>query len=50
MERANSLATYGGITLLKKGDWMGDKIVPFHCVNCGYIELYSEKIVDKTAH
>ncbi len=42
---------YGGqpIRLLEidKVRWIGNaggKVVPFCCSNCGYIELYSEKI------
>jgi predicted nucleic-acid-binding Zn-ribbon protein len=27
---------------LKKGDLLGDEIIPFYCKNCGYIELYKE--------
>jgi len=30
-------------TILKKGDFIGDRIIPFYCKNCGYIELFSEK-------
>ena len=36
------------ITILKKGDFIGDKIIPFYCKNCGYIELFNEKILDKS--
>jgi predicted nucleic-acid-binding Zn-ribbon protein len=25
----------------------GDRIVPFHCPNCGYIELYNGKNIKK---
>lgn len=32
-------------TILKKGDFVGDKIIPFYCKNCGYIELFSEKFL-----
>ncbi len=31
-----------GITLAKKGDIVGDEIVPYYCRNCGYIELYKK--------
>jgi len=34
--------TYGGISFAKKGDWFGDKIIPYYCKNCGYIEIYKE--------
>jgi predicted nucleic-acid-binding Zn-ribbon protein len=36
------------ITILKKGDFIGDKIIPFYCKNCGHIELFNEKILDKS--
>jgi predicted nucleic-acid-binding Zn-ribbon protein len=26
----------------KTDDWIGDKIIPFYCRKCGYIELYKE--------
>ena len=26
----------------KKGDEIGDKIIPFYCTACGYIELYKK--------
>ncbi len=45
MAKANSLGTIGGITLLKDGDFVGDKIIPFYCTKCGYIELYNEKFL-----
>jgi predicted nucleic-acid-binding Zn-ribbon protein len=32
-----------GLRLLKSGDHFGDKIVPYYCQKCGYIELYNEK-------
>jgi predicted nucleic-acid-binding Zn-ribbon protein len=32
-------------TILKKGDFIGDRIIPFYCKNCGYIELFSEKFL-----
>jgi predicted nucleic-acid-binding Zn-ribbon protein len=35
----------GGTTLVKKGDVVGDKIIPFYCKNCGYIELFVEKFL-----
>jgi ribosomal protein S27AE len=31
-----------GVSLAKKGDLVGDRIVPFYCGNCGYIEFYKE--------
>jgi len=26
----------------RKALWFGDKIIPFYCKNCGFIELYKE--------
>ncbi len=31
------------ITFAKKSDLVGDKIIPFYCKNCRYVELYIEK-------
>jgi len=46
MERGKRLHSYGGVTFLKKGDFrfigFGDKIIPYYCKACGYIELYKE--------
>lgn len=33
------------LTILKKGDFLGDTIVPFYCVDCEYIELFDEKFL-----
>ena len=30
------------VSLAKKGDLVGDRIVPYYCRNCGYIEFYKE--------
>jgi len=30
------------VTLRKKDDWIGDKIVPYYCTACGFVELYKE--------
>jgi predicted nucleic-acid-binding Zn-ribbon protein len=38
---------YAGIRLMKFGDSKGDKLVPFYCPKCGYVELYNEKNVGK---
>ena len=54
MKEADKIVGYGFIPVhiwIKK-DWGtkmvgGDKIVPFCCSNCGYIELYNEKTVKK---
>ncbi len=50
MEEANSLGStaghpLGGTTIVKQGDLVGDKIVPFYCKNCGFIELFVEKFL-----
>jgi len=50
MEKGVSLGSFmghplGGSTIVKKGDFAGDKIVPFYCKNCGYIELFIEKFL-----
>jgi len=52
MDEASSLGSIaghpaGGNTLVKKGDFVGDKIGPFYCKNCGYIEFYVEKYLKK---
>ncbi len=36
-----------GGRLIKLGDALGDRVVPFYCKNCGYIELYVDKILRK---
>jgi predicted nucleic-acid-binding Zn-ribbon protein len=44
-----SLGYSGGtaipLTILKQGDFVGDKIIPFFYKNCGYIELFNEKFL-----
>ncbi len=30
------------VTLSKEGDFYGDKILPFYCKKCGFIELFKE--------
>ncbi len=39
-----------GISLAKKGDLVGDRIIPFYCVSCGYIEFYKEMKDGKQLH
>jgi predicted nucleic-acid-binding Zn-ribbon protein len=41
------LSGYGAVRLVKFGDIRGDKVIPFYCKNCGYIELYNEKNLKK---
>jgi hypothetical protein len=43
MIRTDYLSGYGAVRLMKFGDLRGDKVIPFYCKNCGYIELYNEK-------
>jgi len=49
MEDARSLTTSWNLVewevslKKKKAIWFGDKITPFYCKKCGYIELYLEK-------
>lgn len=31
-----------GVSLAKKGDLMGDEIIPYYCGKCGYIEFYKK--------
>lgn len=38
-----SMHAVGSVRFRKNGDWVGDKILPFYCVRCGYIELYKRK-------
>ena len=45
MKRGDYLSGYGAVRLVKIGDLRGDKVIPFYCENCGYIELYNEKKV-----
>jgi predicted nucleic-acid-binding Zn-ribbon protein len=45
MERGKSLTELtrfwvDSVHLAKRGDLRGDKIIPFYCKSCGYIELY----------
>jgi predicted nucleic-acid-binding Zn-ribbon protein len=49
MPRGNYVCGYrfNGIRLVKFGDFQGDKLVPFYCPKCGYVELYNEKNVGK---
>jgi len=47
MEKGRKLFAYYGVTFAKKGDWFGDKIIPYYCKKCGFIELYKEMKEDK---
>ncbi len=35
------------VTFAKEGDFYGDKIIPFWCKKCGYIELYKTPGLDE---
>ena len=37
------LASYTEITLKNEQEYIGDTVLPFYCVNCGYMELYCEE-------
>jgi len=41
-----SVRLVSSVHLRKTDDWVGDKVIPFYCRRCGYIELYRE-ILDK---
>ena len=52
MEKGISLGSVmghpvGGTTIVKKGDFVGDKNVPFYGKNCGYIELFIERFLSR---
>jgi predicted nucleic-acid-binding Zn-ribbon protein len=42
MEKGKRLYSYGSVTFTKKDGWLGDKIIPYYCKKCGFIELYKE--------
>ena len=42
MEEGRRLYAASGVTFAKKGDMFGDRIIPYYCRNCGYIELFKE--------
>jgi predicted RNA-binding Zn-ribbon protein involved in translation (DUF1610 family) len=37
-----SLHSVGCVRLRKTDDQIGDKIIPFYCKNCGFIEIYKD--------
>lgn len=43
MEKGTRFVSFTEITLAKEGQYVGARIIPFVCKNCGYIELYKEK-------
>ena len=44
MEEGERITAYmtQAVTFAKKTDLFGDKIIPFYCKSCGYIELYKK--------
>ncbi len=40
---SSGFGSYVEVKLKKKGDVIGDIIVPFHCRFCGHIEFYNAK-------
>jgi hypothetical protein len=32
----------GNLRIVKQGDLLGDRMIVFFCMNCGFIELYKE--------
>ena len=43
MEKGYKLVGESGllsVRFAKKGDALGDQIIPFYCKNCGFIEIY----------
>ena len=47
MKPEDYLSGYVPVRLIKFGDMRGDKVIPFYCENCGYIELYNQKNLRK---
>jgi len=43
VETGRRLVSFTEITLVKEGQYVGDRILPLCCKNCGYIEFYKEK-------
>jgi hypothetical protein len=37
------LGSYTDLTLKKENEFIGDGILTFYCIACGYIELYREQ-------
>ena len=43
LEEGKGLASYGYVVFMRKDARLGgDKVFAFHCINCGYIELYKK--------
>ncbi len=46
MKEGARMTSYGSgwipqaVKLAKEGDFYGEKVIPFYCKKCGYIELY----------
>jgi predicted nucleic-acid-binding Zn-ribbon protein len=43
MVNDKDLGSYGELTLKNKDQFLGDNVLTYYCVKCGYIELYREK-------
>jgi predicted nucleic-acid-binding Zn-ribbon protein len=43
-------AILSSVSLAKKGDVLGDWIIPFYCTNCGYIEFYKSPPAQYVGH
>lgn len=42
--RALTLTAYDEVYLENDRKWTGDRIVPYACLQCGYIELYRVRL------
>jgi hypothetical protein len=40
MEKGKRLISFTDISLAKEGDYVGDRIDVYCCIDCGYMELY----------
>jgi predicted nucleic-acid-binding Zn-ribbon protein len=40
MEKGKRLISFTEISLAKEGDYVGDRIDVYCCIDCGYMELY----------
>jgi predicted nucleic-acid-binding Zn-ribbon protein len=50
MNAGKELSDYNVVKLVKSSDGRvigSDKVIPVHCENCGYIELYNENNLKK---
>jgi predicted nucleic-acid-binding Zn-ribbon protein len=47
MVNDKDLGSYGELTLKSKDQFLGDTVLTFYCVICGYIELYRARNENK---